>query len=142
MYSPLMLSSSTQQHITSLFFFLCQRTEVERSAKACQGENNNQRLTPHHLSSLLFPLLLSPSGSPSLITTSIFSLLLLGNRQEEHHLETSKPQEELAGRRHITQMFHGGNRVYPNSQKTRLTPFSALLLETVMTSRKDVNGKV
>lgn len=93
--------------------------------KACQEENTNPPLLPL-ISSFLFPLLLSPSGSPSLITSSIFPLLLPGNRQEEHHLETSKPQEELVGR-HITQMFHERTRVHQNNLP--LFPFLPLVLD-------------
>lgn len=113
MCSPLMPSSSTQQHIMSLFLQRW-RTETERSAEAHQGENNKQHFTPHHL----FPSFLSSCFPQAHLHSShlFFPLLLPGNRQEEHHLETSKPQEELAGRRRITQMFHGGTRVYANTE--------------------------
>lgn len=54
MCSPLMSSSGTQWHITSLFFQRW-RTETEWSAEARRGENNKQHFTPHHL----FPSFLS-----------------------------------------------------------------------------------
>lgn len=117
MCSPLMSSSSTQRHITSLFLQRW-RTETERSAEAHQGENNKQHFTPHHL----FPSFLSSCFPQAHLHSShlFFPRLLPGNRQEEHHLETSKPQEELAGRRRITQMFHGGTTV--RSMRTLKTP--------------------
>lgn len=119
--------SGTSRH----FFFSVGEQKRSDLQKLAEEENNKQHFTPHHL----FPSFLSSCLPQAHLHSSphlFFPLLLPGNRQEEHHLETSKPQEELAGRRRITQMFHGGTGVYVN------TPFSAL--EVAMRSGK-VNEK-
>lgn len=90
-------------------------------------KNNNRRRLALQLSSSLSSL---SSRLPRAHLHSpphlFFAARCQATDRKEHHLETSNPQEELAGRRRIRQMFHEKKkrRKKRNSQKVFLLVFA------------------
>lgn len=94
--------SSTSQH---LFSMLGRRSGAFHTPDK-EKNNNHRRLAPQlssSLSSLSSRLPRAHLHSPPHL---FFAARCQATDRKEHHLETSNPQEELAGRRRIRQMFH------------------------------------